>query len=403
MIPQDPVMAVTVEDAETGLVGYVVIHNFGSIGGCGGVRALPDVSLSEVKELARAMAYKYAFFRLQPGGAKAGIRMDYDTPAAQRRTLVESFGRHIALLLSTRAYMPWTDMNFNGDDLEALYAGASLSTERIRTQSSQRTALSTFGALCATAEHLGILPQDCRIALEGFGNVGAVLAELIHQWGGRVVGISNTLGVVINDDGLDVSKLLSLRRQLGQRCLCESGKWQNADRAELFQVQADLLVPGARVHAIDEHVASQLQVRAIVPAANVPCTPSAETALEKRGIMLLPDFVVNGGGVLGILAGDGSEQQFFQTKFKDLIARLLKISEKRTQSPMNLARAVADHNYRELDDSFLRQPSRSERIWSLLGRLPLMPDRRKKQLADRKEKLADLLSRYFTSAHAHAN
>ncbi len=318
MLTEDPLMTVRITDKKVGLTAFVAIHNLGEQGACGGIRCVPDISEDEVKALARAMAYKYAFFEQAQGGGKGGMVMDYDTPPERRRELAACLGAHLRPLLASGMYHAWTDMNFSVDDMIAVYRGAGLGAWPPEGESSRRTAISTLASVMAAAEALDIPPDKCRVAIEGLGNVGGILAQELVRWGGRVVAVSNRDGAVANDDGIPVDALLNLRQDKGPRFVLDKGPWRNVPRGELFSVAADILVPCARVHSITGAIAQRTPARAVVPAANVPCTPEAEIILEERGIPLLPDFIVNAGGILGFLSTAPDNYADFIAKMKGM-------------------------------------------------------------------------------------
>ena len=108
MLSEDPLMTIRVSDKKVGLTAFVTIHNLGDQGACGGVRCVPDITEDEVKALARAMAYKYAFFEQAQGGGKGGMVMAYDTPPLRRRELTACLGAHLRPLLAS-GYVPRLD------------------------------------------------------------------------------------------------------------------------------------------------------------------------------------------------------------------------------------------------------------------------------------------------------
>jgi hypothetical protein len=139
------------------------------------------------------------------------------------------------------------------------------------------------------------------VAIEGFGKVGGGVAREVGRRGGRVVAVSTVAGCVSDPSGLDVGRLLTLRRTHGDACVLRYGRPVLAPHQLFTEVNADVLVPGTRPGAIDAQTARSLPpgVRVIAPAANAPYTAAGAEVLRQRGIVALPDFVCNAGAVIG--------------------------------------------------------------------------------------------------------
>ncbi len=348
-IPDAPLMTVEVKDPASGLEGYVCIHSMGRFGGAsGGLRCVPDVSRKEIELLAKAMTYKYSFWNIEQGGAKAGIVVPYDCAAERKGELVQRMATHLEPLIRSGIWSPWGDMFFYAQDLVTFYAGIDIDYTPAEIDSSRRTAVSAFASLRATIEHLGLPPSRARIAIEGFGNVAMCLAEHIKECGAKIVAVSNHEGCVVNESGLDIDLLIQHRHADAVGWIHGAGPWQTAPRERLFDVTCDVLVPGARVHTIDETTAARLNAKALVPIANVPCTDAALAVLDRRGIPYVPDYVVNGGGVCGHILGvnmSREEVKAFSDKFVQMVARMLKMSEARGIPARVLADQIAHQNY----------------------------------------------------------
>lgn len=336
----DPQMVCELIERRTGLEAYLVLDTVGPAGACGGIRITEDVGLDEVKALARAMTLKYRFLRVLPlGGAKAGIRIPAGCDAERRTRLLEAFGRKAAPLLRGGIYHPWTDMNTGEKELNEVLRGAGMKPRRF-AESGRYTSLTVAASVRAVAEFLQKDVRGLRVAIEGFGSVGSALASELHARGARVVAVSTADGALRHDDALDVPALVERRRR-GEDVLAAGGG-ERMPRERLLELEVDVLVPGARPAAIHAGNAGAVRAAAIVPAANVPVTDEAKTALLGRGVICLPDFVCNAGGALGsYLRGQGLAEPAVRRSLLDDYGRhvteLLKAAQRRGVSPEEVA------------------------------------------------------------------
>ena len=372
-VPDSPLFVAEIKDPAFELQGWVAVHTLGTQGSCGGVRLYPDVSREEVELLARAMSYKYCFHEITMGGAKAGVRLPFDTPLADRATILRKFGEHIGPLIRSRIYRPWTDMNCSADDIMHIYQGAGIRKSAPPGNSAYFTALSTFAAVIAAAEYYQIEPEQCKITIEGLGNVGKYLAIEIERWGGKLIGASTRIGAVANLKGLDVKQILKTLEKSNDFWVKENGDWETISKEQLFSLPMNIHIPCARVHSVTERVVKDLNCRAIVPAANVPCTPDAELKINEKGIKLLPDFVVNSGGTFGPgLSGLGSSddeiRNLFFKDFKEMVGRLLKLTDINQTSATRLASLECHRNFRSLSMSGRKKTKRDKGIFRSLMR-----------------------------------
>ncbi len=339
-----------VEAAEPaiGLMGWVAVHTQGPRGSCGGVRLCPDVRREEVVALARAMAYKYGFCEMELGGAKAGVVIAQGIKAGERAFLLRRFGQRIAGLLRTGLYRPWTDMGCASADVRLIYEGAGISMTADLPNTAYATAVAVSQAVQATAEHLRLQAGRCRVVIEGLGAVGRQLARELSDWGAVIVGASTVHGAAINERGLDIERVLQAAQTRGDAWVTEAGPWQCTERSALFAVETDVFVPCARVGTLDEPRARALRCRAVVPAANVPLTPEGRVVVEQRGIPVLPDFVVNSGGIIGgRVAGDHDLlRMLFRGPFRAMIGRMITAAERTGVSMTELAKREAEAGYR---------------------------------------------------------
>jgi glutamate dehydrogenase (NAD(P)+) len=281
-------------DELAGLEAFVVIdHNLFPVS-AGGTRMLPDVDLEEVARLARAMTWKHAAFHFPYAGAKAGVRF----ASGNREALIAAYRR--ALEPYSEVFLTGPDMgtspaDFLDDPGEPLplwardYGGLGMDD------------LATGHGVKAAAEaglaRFGQTLEGAAVAIEGFGKVGAGTASACARAGARIVGVSTVHGLVADSAGLDVDELLTLRERHGDRFV-EHASSPRLRREALFELECDVLVPGARPDSITVAVAHRLRCAVVAPAANVPYAPGALDVLDRNGVVAIPDFMSNGGGNL---------------------------------------------------------------------------------------------------------
>ena len=300
--------------------GFVVFDLPGVPLSAGGTRLAPDVSVAEVAVLARSMTYKFAALGERVGGAKAGVRGD-PADRAGRAALMARFCAEVRPLTDAGRFLTGPDMGTGEEDFAPL-------RERRAAPSAMRavmggvpfedvltgygvavaaeTALGAAGSAAtgrgASAGAAGSRGWDGRsVAIEGFGKVGGGVAREVARRGGRVAAVSTVAGCVADPSGLDVERLLELRRAHGDACVLRYGRPVLPPHHLFTEVNVDVLVPGTRPGTIGARVAGSLPpgVRVVAPAANAPYTEAGAGVLRGRGIVALPDFVCNAGAVIG--------------------------------------------------------------------------------------------------------
>jgi len=289
--------------------GCIVFDLPGAPVSAGGTRLAPDVTVSEVALLARAMTYKFAALGAQVAGAKAGVVGDPgDRP--RRAELMTRYCAEIAPLIRSGRFITGPDMGTFEEDFASLRdsRGAPGAMSAVVGGVPFEDLLTGFGVTVAAETALraatGSGWDGRSAAIEGFGKVGGGMAREVLRRGGRLVAISTVKGSVADPAGLDVDRLLALRREYGDDCVAHYGR-ATAEPRQLFSADADVIVPGARPGAISGPVAESLSdsVRVVSPAANVPYTREGADVLQRRSIAALPDFVCNAGAVIGYRSG----------------------------------------------------------------------------------------------------
>ena len=297
------------EIVELGSVpGFVVFDLPGAPLSAGGTRLAPDVSVAEVAVLARSMTYKFAALGERVGGAKAGVRGD-PADRAGRAALMARFCAEVRPLTDAGRFLTGPDMGTAEEDFAPLRRGraAPAAIRAVVAGVPFEDLLTGYGVAVAAETALGGGTEGSKgldgrsVAIEGFGKVGGGVAREVGRRGGRVAAVSTVAGCVADPAGLDVGRLLTLRRTHGDACVLRYGRPVLPPHQLFTEVNADVLVPGTRPGAIDAQTARSLPpgVRVIAPAANAPYTAAGAEVLRQRGIVALPDFVCNAGAVIG--------------------------------------------------------------------------------------------------------
>lgn len=190
-------------------------------------------------------------------------------------------------------------------------------------------------------------------AIEGFGKVGRALALLLAQAGARVVAVSTCRGALFAPDGLDVPRLARLAAAEGSWVAERADLGRRQAREALLELPAALLFPCARHHSIHAGNAAQVQARIVCPGANNPLTPEAEALLEARGVLCVPDFVANAGGVLGGTMEYASVsaqriREFTERHFRPRVVRVLAEAAVRGVSPREVAEEEARRRFAQV-------------------------------------------------------
>lgn len=331
------------------LRGYLAVDSL--VGGkcCGGVRLLPDIDEQEIRGLAHAMTLKYGYLGLPQGGAKAGVLGDPEAKLPERQVPLRHFARAIAPLLSSRFFAPGMDMGTTLQDIQHMLISAGItpgSRELQGSNSGYYTALSVYSSVISGVQHLGLDLTQCSAAVEGLGKVGLPLAEILADAGVRVVGVSNSRRAIYNPRGLDVRRLRQLSEQYVSDPLSHYREAEQIPLKQLLELPVEIVCPCARHHSIGDAEVPRLRARLIAAGANNPVTPEAEPLIAQRGILCLPDFVSNCGGVLGgtMEYAGYSLRHIRKTIFEDLggsIHSLLLDAERQNCSPRELATQIA--------------------------------------------------------------
>ncbi len=366
-----PNLAITISDADLGEIGYLVIDRAINGSASGGIRFTPDVSIEELSSLAMAMTYKWAFLNVPMGGAKAGIFAVPENLNCERSELMEAFGRGIKSLVTKGVYFPGIDLGTTLEDLYSIMEGAGRPLAGEQIDGSYATALTVFETLRQVAKYSNRELSGVRVGIEGFGKVASAVAELLAEAGATIVAVSTIEGLITSDSGLEVNDLLKLKSEYGDQLVRHYSSGEVESPENLYSLDVDLLIPGARPRVINEENVNQIKANWIVPIANAPTTWEAEARLDEMGILYIPDFVANCGGILSsAMRGDNFNLEdvryLVAGTFAELVFRMLQESETRGESFRDFVRAVTWQNHLILSDPNSQDVGMKQRLPQLI-------------------------------------
>jgi glutamate dehydrogenase (NAD(P)+) len=290
--------------------GYRVQYNIALGPAKGGIRYHPDVSLDEVTALAAWMTWKCAVADIPFGGGKGGVACD--PTRMSRRELEALTRRYVAEIIEAigpEKDVPAPDVNTNEQIMAWVMDTYSMHVGHTTTSvvtgkpielggSVGRREATGRGVMIATREaatHLGLDIRSSTIAVQGFGNVGSVSAQLLAEHGATIVAITDGKGGAHNSTGLDIPKLLEYAGKHGTVAGFPGS--EPISNEELFKLTVDVLIPAALENQLTVENASDVAARIIVEGANGPTTPEAHRILHSRGIFIVPDILANSSGV----------------------------------------------------------------------------------------------------------
>jgi glutamate dehydrogenase (NAD(P)+) len=294
-----PAKVVLIRDPRAGLEAIVVVDNVACGPAIGGVRMAPDVTLAEVSRLARAMTMKNAAAGLAHGGGKAGIMADPAANAEDKERRVRTFARAIRSLTE---YIPGPDMGTDErcmawvkDEIDRA-VGLPRVIGGIPLDEIGATGLGVAVAAEVAAPEAGISLAGARVAVEGFGAVGQHAARFLAARGARLVAASDSRGAIHEPAGLPIDALIAHKR--AGRPLSAFAGGRAIARSALIGIPCDIWIPAARPDTLTADNVKDLEARLVIQGANIPATGPAEEWMHAHGILSIPDFIANAGGVI---------------------------------------------------------------------------------------------------------
>jgi len=292
--------------------GYRVQHNSSRGPTKGGIRYHPDVDLDETTALSMWMTWKCAVANIPYGGAKGSVKVD--TKLLSKRELEKLTRRYVTeinILLGERSDVPAPDIGTTPQvmawimDTFSMQSGYTVpgcvTGKPVELGGSEgRIEATGRGVIVAAEEAAKVVGMDlgkAKIAVQGFGNVGAIAARIAEESGATIVAISDARGGIYNPKGLPIKELE--RRYAGREGgICEYKDAQQVTNEELLEVECDVLIPAAIAAQITDENAGKIKARLVVEGANGPTTPAADHILSDKGVLVVPDVLANAGGVV---------------------------------------------------------------------------------------------------------
>lgn len=291
--------------------GYRVVHSIAIGPSKGGIRYAMDVDLDEVKALAAWMTFKCAIANIPYGGAKGGIKCDprkLSVGELERLTraytaaMIDVFGVNKDIpapdMGTGKREMAWildTFSKMKGEDSPGVVTGKPLTLGG----SKGREAATGRGVMVSTVEamkKMGIDRKKATAAVQGFGNVGSNAAKLLHSKGIKILAISDQYSAYFNENGIDIDLAIKYAASNGNTLKGFTGAKEITNQ-ELITCDVDILVPAATQNQITEENAPNIKAKLIIEGANGPTTAGADEILQKKGVIVVPDILANGGGV----------------------------------------------------------------------------------------------------------
>ncbi|UUV26190.1 MULTISPECIES: Glu/Leu/Phe/Val dehydrogenase dimerization domain-containing protein [Lysinibacillus] len=362
-------------DPEINLEAYIVIDTIVNGMSAGGLRMTSNVTLEEVEQLAQVMTKKYIISGARMGGAKSGIV--YDPEKHDREKLLKRFAE-LAKPFLTENYLIGEDLGITIEDIENIYKSiyfdpvsamkSKLELQGIKVEVPQDTTLNVLfnkensiklvgstiiNSTLMVLKKLEKSIEDTKVGIQGFGTIGQVSAEAIYNLGGKIISIEDKKGCIYCDRGLDIPYLISKTDKFGiinrekifdHYILKPNGAWLE---------DADLLIPAAIKHSINETNVDRVKASVIVEAANIPIEKGIENLLINEGTIIVPDFICNSGAAafFGMLAsGQANFEDIFDKVEKNIKLSLENIMENTHKYNGNI-RDAANHYILEMQNS----------------------------------------------------
>jgi len=345
-----PEKVVFVQDTKIGMKGFLIIDNTKRGHGKGGVRMSENLEFSTIKKLSRTMTLKNALADLKFGGAKGGII--YDPKSKNREKIIRAYVRSLRHLIPSE-YIFGLDMGLTEKDAALVVdelGSRNCSTGKPKELGGvpyDELGITGFGIVESAeiaANFRGLKFKDVKISIQGFGAVGKAVAKFADEKGAKVVCVSDSRGVIYNENGLDIKKLLAIKQKRKSVITYKYGK--RLKSGDEITVNVDIFIPSAKQNTVNLKQARKIKASIIVEGANFPIPADAQKVIRKRKITYVPDIVANAGGSIAAYAEFKRKSikfAFSQTKntIRKNTKNVLSIAKRRKKSTRDIAVELA--------------------------------------------------------------
>ncbi len=356
-----PAYVIEVNSSKPKFKGLLVIDNLSRGVGKGGIRMAANLTMAELFRLARTMTWKNSLFNLPFGGAKAGIVIDpQKVSLAEKKKIIQAFARELAPFVP-KYYIAGPDIGTSEPEMrwfsEALnnwQASTGKPAGFCRVLNGKKCCglphelgSTGFGVAVAAKTAVELAQINLRgasVAIAGFGNVGSFAAKHLEEMGAKIIAVSDCDGAILDYQGLPIKKLLKFVNQ-GKRVKDFPGA-KKMPRDKIYELKTDVLIPAAISDVITEKNWRQIKAKIIVEGANIPIPEEVEEKLWQKGVLIVPDFVANGGGVISSFVEykGGTPAAMFKIvrrKIEAATRRVLIASLKTKRNPRQVAFVLA--------------------------------------------------------------
>jgi glutamate dehydrogenase/leucine dehydrogenase len=283
--------------------GVIVIDNTALGPGKGGIRFTPTVDKEEVFRLARTMTWKCAMAELPFGGAKSGI---IGNPKSLSREEKDEWVKAYAKAIKAVApeyYVAAPDISMAEHEMKII--ADTIGDEAVTGKPADMgglphelgsTGFGVFKATMVALEHLNLDVKNTTFAVEGFGNVGSFFCKFISEAGGKIVATSDSRGTIVNTEGLDYEKLAATKSE--HRTVTKYGEGEVLPTHDIVSQDVDVLITAAVPDLVQHGDIPKIKAKLIVQGSNIPMSWESEETLHNNGVLVIPDFVANAGGVI---------------------------------------------------------------------------------------------------------
>jgi glutamate dehydrogenase (NAD(P)+) len=294
-----PAKVIHVYEPSVGLKGTLVVDNVARGPSIGGLRMDPEVCTEECFRLARTMTLKNTAADLPHGGGKSVIYGDPKMPKKEKEELIRAFA---SSLREIQEYIFAPDM---GTDEECMAwikdeigraVGLPFEFGGIPLDELGATGWGLSHATDVALEYCDFELEGARVAVQGFGAVGKHAARFLAENGAVIVGVADSRGTIYNPQGLDIDALIELKKT--SQSVVDYADGKKLDREAVIDIECDIWIPAAQPDVIDANNVNRLKTKLVIEGANIPITPGAEKYLHAKGVICVPDFIANAGGVI---------------------------------------------------------------------------------------------------------